>query len=225
MAKARKGPSPDPQASTTADRRVDPRLSWVVAAAAFSAAIVVAASFFPAARLWGVNQLAFLPPALRYAAFAILVARLRPAARARRVSHRVGGVRQARSRVEADRRDHRRRDRDRVDRRVLAVPCRDQPARRRAAHRAKLRSRRRRPQLRHHAQRPRHRHRRDHRARHHTPLLRGRQVGQAHHQEGPPRSRHAPVELHPGRRVRVSRADRVAREIAGAPSRACGSSC
>ena len=72
MAKVRKGPSPDPQASSSADRRVDPRLSWVVAAAAFSAAIPVAASFFPALRLWGVNQLAFLPPALRYAAFAIL---------------------------------------------------------------------------------------------------------------------------------------------------------
>jgi hypothetical protein len=73
MAKVRKGPSPDPQASPIADRRVDPRLSWVVAAAAFSAAIVVAASFFPAARLWGVNQLAFLPPALRYTAYAILL--------------------------------------------------------------------------------------------------------------------------------------------------------
>ncbi len=69
----RKGSSPDPQVPSADDRRVDPRLSWVVAAAAFSAAIVVAASFLPAARLWGVNQLAFMPPAFRYTAFAVLL--------------------------------------------------------------------------------------------------------------------------------------------------------
>src|SRR5262245_54725010 len=83
MAKARKGPSPDPPTPPPTDRRVDPRLSWVVAAAAFSAAIVVVASFLPGIRLWGVNQLAFLPPALRYAAFAILaLAFVPPLARA-----------------------------------------------------------------------------------------------------------------------------------------------
>lgn len=48
-------------------------MSWVVAAAALSAAIVVVASFFPELRLWGVNHLAFLPRTFRHAAFAILV--------------------------------------------------------------------------------------------------------------------------------------------------------
>ncbi len=79
MSKARKGPSPDPPVSSSPDRRVDPRLSWVVAAAAFSALVFVAASFFPAARLWGVNQLAFLPPTSRYAAFALLALAFIPA--------------------------------------------------------------------------------------------------------------------------------------------------
>ncbi len=71
MSRARKGSSPNPPVSST-DRRVDPRTSWVVAAAALSAATVVVASFFPAARLWGLNQLAFLPLAIRYCAFAVL---------------------------------------------------------------------------------------------------------------------------------------------------------
>ncbi len=73
MTRERKGASPDPQVPSSIDRRVDPRLSWVVAAAAFSAAIVVVASFFPELRLWGVNHLAFLPRTFRHAAFAILV--------------------------------------------------------------------------------------------------------------------------------------------------------
>lgn len=83
MTRARKGASPAPQVppspaertpmQPSIDRRVDPRLSWVVAAAAFSAAIVVAAAFLPTLRLWGVNHLAFVPPALRYAAIAVLL--------------------------------------------------------------------------------------------------------------------------------------------------------
>jgi tetratricopeptide (TPR) repeat protein len=71
------GPASPAQQSTPAqainDRRVDPRLSWVVAAAAFSAAIVVVASFFPELRLWGVNHLAFWPRSLRHVAFAVLL--------------------------------------------------------------------------------------------------------------------------------------------------------
>lgn len=73
MSRVRKGSSPDPQVSASVDRRVDPRLSWVVAAAAFSALIVIVASFLPASRLWGVNHLAFLPPAMRYAAIGVIV--------------------------------------------------------------------------------------------------------------------------------------------------------
>lgn len=73
MSPVRKGSSPDPQVSASVDRRVDPRLSWVVAAAALSAAIVIGASFFPELRLWGVNHLAYLPPAMRYAAIGVLV--------------------------------------------------------------------------------------------------------------------------------------------------------
>ncbi len=79
MARARKGSSPDPPVSASVDRRDDPRLSWVVAAAAFSAAIVVVASFFPAARLWGINHLAFFPPTVRYTAMAILALAFVPA--------------------------------------------------------------------------------------------------------------------------------------------------
>jgi hypothetical protein len=55
------------------DRRVDPRLTWVVAAAAFSAGIVIVASFFPELRLWGVNHLAYLPRTARHVAFAALL--------------------------------------------------------------------------------------------------------------------------------------------------------
>lgn len=72
MAKERKGSSPDPQVPASADRRVDPRLSWVVAAAALSAAAITAAAFFPAIRLWGLNHLAFLPPQAKYGAIALL---------------------------------------------------------------------------------------------------------------------------------------------------------
>jgi hypothetical protein len=50
-----------------------------VASAAVATAVVMAASFFPAARLWGVNHLAFVPPALRLAAIALLAVAFLPA--------------------------------------------------------------------------------------------------------------------------------------------------
>ncbi len=73
MVRERKGSSPDPQVSASTDRRVDPRLSWVVAAAALSVLAVIAASFFPDKRLWGWNHLAFLPSPFRHGAYALLV--------------------------------------------------------------------------------------------------------------------------------------------------------
>jgi len=51
---------------------VDPRLRLLLAMAALAAALPVAASFFPGARLWGFNHLAFVHPALRWGAVAIL---------------------------------------------------------------------------------------------------------------------------------------------------------
>jgi hypothetical protein len=65
--------------SSSSEQRADSRLSWVVAAAAVSAVIVVATSFFPAARLWGVNHLAFVPPAVRIIATALLALAFLPA--------------------------------------------------------------------------------------------------------------------------------------------------
>lgn len=62
---------PDSQAATPA-RAVEARTGWLVAAAALSALIIVVAAFLPALRLWGINHLAFLPPAVRYAAIALL---------------------------------------------------------------------------------------------------------------------------------------------------------
>lgn len=53
-------------------RPVRPRVGWLVGAAFVSAAIVAAAAFLPAQRLWGVNHLAFVPPALRAPALALL---------------------------------------------------------------------------------------------------------------------------------------------------------
>ncbi len=72
MTRERKGSSPDPQVTPSTDRRVDPRLSWVVAAAALSAVAVTAAAYFPAARLWGFNHLAFISPTTRYVAIGVL---------------------------------------------------------------------------------------------------------------------------------------------------------
>lgn len=72
MTKERKGSSPDPQVPASADRRVDPRLSWVVAAAVSAAAVVTAAAFFPAFRLWGLNHLAFLEPQVKFGAIVLL---------------------------------------------------------------------------------------------------------------------------------------------------------
>jgi hypothetical protein len=51
----------------------------LVAMAGLSAAIVGVASFFPATRLWGVNHLAFVPPAVRAAALGLLLLTFVPA--------------------------------------------------------------------------------------------------------------------------------------------------
>lgn len=63
--------TPDSKAATPV-RVVEARTGWVIASAALSAAIIAAGAFLPALRLWGVNHLAYLPPAVRYAAIALL---------------------------------------------------------------------------------------------------------------------------------------------------------
>ncbi len=63
--------TPDSKAAQPV-RAVEARTGWVIASAALSAAIIAAGAFLPALRLWGVNHLAYLPPAVRYAAIALL---------------------------------------------------------------------------------------------------------------------------------------------------------
>jgi hypothetical protein len=53
-------------------RAVKARTGWLVASAAFSALIISVAAFFPALRLWGVNHLAFIPPAARFTVIGVL---------------------------------------------------------------------------------------------------------------------------------------------------------
>lgn len=52
---------------------------WLVAAAIVSATLVTIASFFPAARLWGINHLAFYSPPVRWIAIAVLALAFLPA--------------------------------------------------------------------------------------------------------------------------------------------------
>ena len=63
--------TPDSKAATPV-RAPEARTGWVVASAILSAAIIAAGAFLPALRLWGVNHVAYLPPAMRYAAIAVL---------------------------------------------------------------------------------------------------------------------------------------------------------
>jgi hypothetical protein len=57
----------------------DPRVGLLTAAAASSAALVIAASFLPGARLWGINHLAFISPAARWIAITVLALAFIPA--------------------------------------------------------------------------------------------------------------------------------------------------
>lgn len=63
--------TPDSKAATPV-RAPEARTGWLVASAILSAGIIAAGAFLPALRLWGVNHVAYLPPAMRYAAMALL---------------------------------------------------------------------------------------------------------------------------------------------------------
>ncbi len=56
-----------------------PRVGLLTGAAALSAALVVAASFLPGARLWGINHLAFVSPPARWAAIVVIALAFVPA--------------------------------------------------------------------------------------------------------------------------------------------------
>jgi len=57
----------------------DPRVGLLTAAAGLSAVLVVASSFLPGARLWGINHLAFVSPAARWLAIAVIALAFVPA--------------------------------------------------------------------------------------------------------------------------------------------------
>ncbi len=69
-------PAPEPAAPVES---APERGALLVATTALSAALAIASSFFPATRLWGINHLAFLPPAIRLVLIALLALSFVPA--------------------------------------------------------------------------------------------------------------------------------------------------
>ena len=65
--------TPEPAKPVAPTRPVEPRVSWLVVSAFISAALVTAAAFLPAQRLWGINHLAFIPPAARFTAIGLFI--------------------------------------------------------------------------------------------------------------------------------------------------------
>jgi hypothetical protein len=72
--------APEPVKPAAPSRPVNPRVSWLVASALVSAALVTVAAFLPAERLWGINHLAFVPPTARFAAIGLILLAFIPVA-------------------------------------------------------------------------------------------------------------------------------------------------